>query len=64
MSKERRIFQEMYPASELAENPLFAVEAVGYLKHLKVTNPEQTEWIGKLISLLILTSTEKLINML
>lgn len=57
MTKERKIFEETYPAGEVAESPFIAIEAVGYLKHLKVTNPEQTEWIDKIITLLLITST-------
>lgn len=53
MTKERRIFQETYPAKEVVENPFIALEAVGYLKHLKTTNPEQTEWIDKTIKRLL-----------
>jgi hypothetical protein len=57
MTKERKIFQEKYPAKEVAENPFIAVEAVGYLKHLEVTKPEQSEWIDKTIIELLTVSS-------
>lgn len=62
MTKERRIFQEMYPAKEVTENPFIAIEAVGYLKHLKVTNPKQTVWIDRTITLLTLVGTRALLT--
>lgn len=62
MTKERKIFEETYPAKEVTENPFIAVEAVGYLKHLKVTNPEQTVWIDKTITLLTLAGTVTLLS--
>lgn len=62
MTKERKIFQETYPAKEVAENPFIAVEAVGYLKHLKVTNPEQAEWIYKTIKVLLVGGTVSLLS--
>lgn len=61
MTKERRIFEETYPVKKVTENPFIAVEAIGYLKHLKVTNPEQTPWIDKTISLLELAGTATLL---
>lgn len=61
MTKERRIFEETYPVKKVAENPFIAVEAIGYLKHLKVTNPEQTVWIDKTITLLKLAGTATLL---
>ena len=60
MTKERRIFEETYPVKKVTENPFIAVEAIGYLKHLKVTNPEQTVWIDKVITLLELAVTATL----
>ena len=35
MTKERELFEKTYPAKEVADNPYLAVEAFGYLKHLK-----------------------------
>lgn len=62
-TKERRIFEETYPAKKIGENPIIAIEAVGYLKHLKVTNPEQAVWIDTFISALLLGSTLELLEM-
>lgn len=62
MTKERKIFEKIYPAKEVAENPFIAVEAVGYLKHLEVTNPEQSEWIDKTIIALLTGSTVALLS--
>lgn len=62
MTKERKIFEETYPAKEVTENPFIAIEAVGYLKHLKVTNPEQSLWIDRTIRLLKITGTVTLLS--
>ena len=59
-TKERRIFEETYPVKKVGENPFIAIEAVGYLRHLKVTNPEQTEWIDTFISALLFSTLELL----
>lgn len=61
MTKERKIFEETYPAKKVTDNPFFAIEAVGYLKHLKVTNPEQAIWIDKAIRLLTMSGTVTLL---
>lgn len=53
MTKEREIFEKKYPAKKMVTNPFTACEAIGYLKHLKVSNPEQAEWIDKIISTLL-----------
>ena len=45
MTKEKELFEKEYPVKKVTTNPFNTVEAVGYLKHLKVTNPEQSEWI-------------------
>jgi len=57
MTKERELFEKEYPAKEVATNPFTASEAVGYLKHLRKTNPEQAEWIDKRISVILTVST-------
>lgn len=62
MTKERKIFEETYPAKEVAENPFIAVEAVGYLKHLEVTIPDQSEWFDKTIIALLTGSTVVLLS--
>ena len=62
-TKERRIFEETYPVKKLGENLVIAIEAVGYLKHLKVTNPEQSQWIDAFISALLLFSRLELLEM-
>ena len=62
MTKERKIFEETYPAKEVIENPFIVAEAIGYLKHLKVTNPEQLSWIDKTITLLTIAGTATLLS--
>lgn len=62
MTKERKIFEETYPAKKLLKNPFIAVEAVGYLKHLEVTNPEQSEWIDKTMITLLTASVLALVS--
>lgn len=57
MSKEKEMFEKEYPAKEVATNPFTACEAIGYLKCLKVSSPEQAEWIDKRISVLLTLST-------
>lgn len=57
MTKEREIFEREYSAKEMVTNPFIACEAIGYLKHLKVSNPEQAEWIDKRISTLLALTT-------
>ena len=56
MTKERELFEKTYPAKEVANNVYTAVEAMGYLKHLRLTNPEQDYWINPLIVALALIS--------
>lgn len=62
MTKERKIFEETYPSKEVTENPFIAIEAIGYLKHLKVTNPEQSIWIDRTIRLLKISGTVTLLS--
>ena len=60
MTKEKELFQKLYPAKEVYNNPFKAVEAVGYLKHLKIINPEQAIWIDPLILALLLNCAVKM----
>mgnify|MGYP006927612714 CR=1 FL=1 len=55
MTKEKELFQKLYPAKEVADMPLLAAEAIGYLKHLKSTNPTQSYWIDETILMLLLS---------
>ena len=54
--------KKTYPAKEVANNPLTAVEAVGYLKHLRLTNPEEEYWIKPLIGVLLISSVEMFLS--
>lgn len=54
MTKEKELFEKEYPVKKLVASPYTAVEAVGYLKHLRVTNPEQSEWIDNAIMTILL----------
>ena len=56
MTKERKLFEKTYPAKEVANSTLAAAEAVGYLKHLRLTNPEQDYWIIPLIVTLLINN--------
>lgn len=47
---------------EVATNPFIACEAIGYLKHLKLSNPEQAEWIDKRTSVILTVSTMLLLS--
>lgn len=53
MTKEKELFEKEYPVKKVATSPFTTVEALGYLKHLKVTNPEQSEWIDNTIMVLL-----------
>lgn len=53
MTKEKELFVKEYPPKKLATNPFNIVEAIGYLKHLKLTSPEQSEWIDNAIRVLL-----------
>lgn len=63
MTKERELFEKTYPAKELANSVYITVEAMGYLKHLRLTNPEQDYWIKPLIAVLALSSIEMVLSM-
>lgn len=54
MSHEKELFEKKYPAKEVYNNPFITAEAVGYLKCLKITNPEQVAWIDPLILSLLM----------
>lgn len=62
MTKERELFEKIYPAKEVADNPYLAVEAFGYLKHLKISNPEQANWIDMASTSLLMISTIALLS--
>lgn len=59
MTKERELFEKTYPVKEILNNPFVTLEAVGYLKHLKITNPEQAAWIDRLTLLLLMYGAVK-----
>ena len=62
MTKEKELFEKTYPAKEVAESVVTAVEAVGYLKHLRLTNPEQTYWIDPIIFTLLISSVHSVLS--
>lgn len=49
------IFWELYPASQLAENPVKCIEAIGWLKCTKQYIPTLEDWIESTIDTLIET---------
>ena len=53
MTKEKELYEKLYPPKKVVDNPFVTAEAVGYLKHLKITNPEQVAWIDPLILMLL-----------
>lgn len=57
MTKERELYEKTYPAKEVNDNPYLAIEAFGYLKHLKISNPEQSNWIDVVSVTLLMTAT-------
>ena len=63
MTKERELFEKEYPAKEVVNNPFTACEAIGYLKCLKVSSPEQVEWIDKRISTILTVSTMMMLSL-
>lgn len=56
MTKERELFEKTYPAEKVADSPFLAIEAFGYLKHLKLCNPEQSTWIDRVSKTLLMSS--------
>ena len=62
MTEEKELFQKLYPAKEVANCPLLAAEGVGYLKHLKFTNPEQSYWIDATILTLLLSTYASIVS--
>ena len=50
----KEIFEQKYPAEELAENPMLCVEAIGYLKALKEYFPNEQKWVESEMSALML----------
>ena len=51
---KQEIFEQKYPAKELADSPMLCAEAIGYLKVLTFYFPQEKEWAETSISLLIL----------
>ena len=62
MTKERKLFEKSYPAKEVANSPFISVEALGYLRHLRLTNPEQNYWITPLMATLLISSVEMVLS--
>lgn len=50
----KEIFEEKYPAEEVAENPILCVEAIGYLKALKEYFPSEQKWVEDEMTVLML----------
>lgn len=50
----KEIFEQKYPAEELAENPILCVEAIGYLKALIEYLPSEQKWVEDEMAVLML----------
>lgn len=52
----REIFYEIYPKSEVTENPMIAIEAIGWLKCAKQYNPSISQWIDLTCDFLLMST--------
>lgn len=51
---KHEIFEQKYPAKELADSPMLCAEAIGYLKALMFYFPQEKEWVEISLSMLTL----------
>lgn len=51
---KQEIFEQKYPAKELADSPMLCTEAIGYLKALMFYFPSEEKWAETSMSLLTL----------